>query len=155
MLAADFCLSVLSSRPTVEHVQRQMETGIVISTVAAYHTLDSANVTMENTTNASDGQRCITLQFQGGFVPWDNPRNLLSAETEATIERVKSAVVLPIFFLIGGPANLLNMAVFYRQGLRDRTNMCLFALSLADELYMMQCMLFNGERLFQLDKKDR
>ena len=98
-----------------------------------------------NTTrsNLSD---CKTLHFDG-FIPWDNPDNIVSLEVEAFAERLKGAVVLPLLFLIGGPANVINMAVFYKQGLRERINLCLFALSLADELYLIYCMFFNGEKI--------
>ena len=89
---------------------------------------------------------CKILHLDG-FVPWDNPDNLVSMEVEAFAERLKGAIVLPLLFLIGGPANIINMAVFYKQGLRERINLCLFALSLADELYMIYCMFFNGERI--------
>ena len=89
---------------------------------------------------------CKILHFDG-FVPWDNPDNLVNLEAEAFAERLKGAIVLPLLFLIGGPANVINMAVFYKQGLRERINLCLFALSLADELYLLYCMFFNGERI--------
>ena len=89
---------------------------------------------------------CKILHLDG-FVPWDNPDNLVSIEVEAFAERLKGAIVLPLLFLIGGPANVINMAVFYKQGLRERVNLCLFALSLADELYLIQCMFINGENI--------
>ena len=89
---------------------------------------------------------CKILHLDG-FVPWDNPDNLVSLEAEAFVERLKGAIVLPLLFLIGGPANIINMVVFYKQGLKERINLCLFALSLADELYMIYCMFFNGERI--------
>ena len=47
-----------------------------------------------------------TLHFDG-FVPWNNPDNLVSPEAEAFAERLKSAIVLPLLFLIGGPANVM------------------------------------------------
>ncbi|KAL8622929.1 hypothetical protein ACOMHN_027050 [Nucella lapillus] len=111
----------------------------------------SSNNSFSINTTSSD---CFVLNMEG-FIPWNNPHNLISAETEARVERVKSAIVLPVFFFIGGPANLINMVVFYKQGLKDRINFCLFALSAADELYMIQCMIFNGERLFQLFGTER
>ena len=89
---------------------------------------------------------CKTLKFDG-FIPWDNPDNLVSLEVEAFFERFKGAIVLPLLFLIGGPANVINMAVFYKHGLSVRINLCLFALSLADELYLIYCMFLNGERI--------
>ena len=104
--------------------------------------------TSNNTTYTSDAilKGCKTLHFDG-FVPWNNPENLVSLEVEAFAERLKGAIVLPLLFLIGGPANVINMAVFYKQGLKERINLCLFALSLADELYLIQCMFINGERI--------
>ncbi|XP_076467605.1 uncharacterized protein LOC143298609 [Babylonia areolata] len=39
------------------------------------------------------------------------------------------------------------MAVFYKQGLKDRVNLCLFALSLADGLYLIMSILNHGEQL--------
>ena len=96
--------------------------------------------------NKSLLEGCKTLEFDG-FIPWDNPDNLVSARLEAFAERLKGAIVLPFLFLIGGPANVINMAVFYKQGLRERVNLCLFALSLADELYLIHCMFFSGETI--------
>ncbi|XP_076436155.1 uncharacterized protein LOC143275762 [Babylonia areolata] len=89
---------------------------------------------------------CFMLQFQD-FVPWNNPDNLISFQTEDLIRRLKDVVFLPILFLIGVPANVINMAVFYRQGLKERINVCLFALSLADALYLLCNMLWYGEQL--------
>ena len=106
------------------------------------NTSPSTNTTRN--TSILDG--CRTLQFDG-FIPWDNPDNIVSLEVEALAERLKGAIVLPLLFLIGGPANVINMAVFYKQGLRERINLCLFALSLADELYLIQAMFFNGETI--------
>ena len=99
---------------------------------------------LSNTSSAPPG--CLVLHYQD-FLPWDNPTNVISAETEDLVRRLKDAVVLPILFLIGGPANVLNMAVFYKQGLKERINVCLFALSLADGLYLASNMLWFGEQL--------
>ena len=64
------------------------------------------------------------------FVPCDNPGNVISFEVEDLVHELKDVVFLPILFLIGGPANVINMAVFYKQGLKERINVCLLALSL-------------------------
>ena len=99
---------------------------------------------MSNTTAGHSG--CIILQNQD-FIPWDNPDNIISRETESIVRILKDVVFLPILFLIGGPANVINMAVFYKQGLRVRINVCLFALSLADGLYLVNMMVLYGEQL--------
>ena len=49
---------------------------------------------------------CKILHFDG-FVPWNNPDNLVSLEVEAFADRLKGAIVLPLLFLIGGPANVM------------------------------------------------
>ena len=99
---------------------------------------------MSNTTAGHSG--CIILQYQD-FIPWDNPDNIISFQVEDLTRRLKDVVFLPILFLIGGPANVINMAVFYKQGLKERINVCLFALSLADGLYLANNMLWYGEQL--------
>ena len=104
---------------------------------------DSPDLT-SNTTLGHEG--CITIQFQD-FIPWDNPDNIISFQVEDLMRRLKDVFFLPILFLIGGPANVINMAVFYKQGLKERINVCLFALSLADGLYLVNNMLWYGEQL--------
>ena len=71
------------------------------------------------------------------FIPWDNPHNIISFETFLAFENVMTCGVSLILFLIGVPTNLLNCLVFYRQGLRDRMNLCLFSLALVDMLFIM------------------
>ena len=107
--------------------------------------------------NVSVPLGCHVVTFEGTeFVPWDNADNIVSAEVEDVTRRLKNTILLPILFLIGGPANVINMAVFYKQGLKDRVNLCLFALSLADELYLIQAMFFYGDQVYlQFTTKDR
>ena len=109
----------------------------------------SSDPTM-STTNATSVQPpagCFVLRFQD-FIPWDNSDNLVSFQAEGLVRQLKDVVFLPVLFLIGGPANVINMAVFYRQGLRERINVCLFALSLADELFLAFNMMWYGEQLY-------
>ncbi|XP_076437658.1 uncharacterized protein LOC143276887 [Babylonia areolata] len=97
--------------------------------------------------NSSLGEGCIEVIFsEMEFLPWDNPDNIVSTEVEAMICRIKNNVLV-LLFLIGGPANVINMAVFCRQGLKDRVNLCLFALSLADGLYLTMAVVLHGEQL--------
>ncbi|KAL8573486.1 hypothetical protein ACOMHN_047757 [Nucella lapillus] len=48
-------------------------------------------------------------------IPWNPPGNLVSLQT---------------------PANVLNMVMFYKQGLKERINFCLFFLALVDILHL-------------------
>ena len=109
---------------------------------------DRTNNTTGQMSNATLGHPgCLILQFHE-FIPWNNPDNILSFEVEDLVHKLKDLVFLPILFLIGGPANVINMAVFYKQGLKERINVCLFALSLADGLYLINNMLMYGEQIY-------
>ena len=117
--------------------------------LAEYKTIHSTiSSVLENATaNLTIPQGCQVVRFDNTeFLPWDNPDNIVSAEVEDIARRVKNTL-LPVFFLIGGPANVINMAVYYKQGLKDRVNLCLFALSLADELFLVHTMLLFGEQI--------
>ncbi|XP_076464107.1 uncharacterized protein LOC143296183 [Babylonia areolata] len=54
----------------------------------------------------------------------------------ALLEKAVFCYANPIIFCIGVPANVLNCIVFFRQGLKDRMNLCLFCLSLVDLLFI-------------------
>ncbi|KAL8623156.1 hypothetical protein ACOMHN_057955 [Nucella lapillus] len=82
-----------------------------------------------------------------GFIPWDNPDNIISQETEQIVDTAVGTVCLPILFVISVPCNILNMLVFWTQGLKERVNLCLFCLSLVDFLHMLNNFLFNFERI--------
>ena len=108
-------------------------------------TSSTHNVTATGTIQNITGNGCKVVIFEEmEFLPWDNPDNIVSAEVEIMTRKLKDRIFLPIMLLIGGPANVINMAVFYKQGLKDRVNLCLFALSLADGLYLVQAMFFYG-----------
>ena len=106
------------------------------------------NVTEVVTNITSD---CAVAETQGVPAAF-HPDSVVSAQAEDLVRRWKDLVFLPVLVLIGGPANLINMAVFYKQGLRERINVCLFALSIADFLYLLEIIVFLGENI-QLDKE--
>ena len=70
------------------------------------------------------------------FIPWNNPHNVISIQTLLSFQKAIACGVSLILFIIGVPTNLLNCLVFYRQGLRDRMNLCLFSLALVDLLFI-------------------
>ena len=91
------------------------------TTNSALH-VASSSIIQNVTGNVSAPEGCHIFNFQDmpdTFLPWDNPDNIVSAEVEEMTRRLKDTFFLPVLFLIGGPANVINMAVFYRQGLRD------------------------------------
>ncbi|XP_076436020.1 uncharacterized protein LOC143275410 [Babylonia areolata] len=111
----------------------------------------SANSVSINVTSsdAYDRDDCITLGWNA-TIPWDNPHNLISVETEIMIDKIKSGVLIPILYLIGAPANIISMVVFFKQGLKERINVCLFSLSLVDVVYQTIVLILNGERIHSL-----
>ena len=114
--------------------------------------LDAGTVTddtnlLSSSTAFNGSSNCFVLRVRPDFLPWANPDNLISAEAEERVRRVRDVVVLPVLFLIGCPANVISMAVFYKQGLKERVNVCLFALSLADGLFLLYNIMLYGEQL--------
>ncbi|XP_025077853.1 uncharacterized protein LOC112554331 [Pomacea canaliculata] len=57
---------------------------------------------------------------------------------------------IPLAFVVGAIANVLNCLVFCRQGLSDRINLCLFSLALSDLVYLTALMVRNLEKLLAL-----
>ena len=100
-----------------------------------------------NQSVSSVPENCIILGWNV-TIPWDNPKNLISRETELLVERVKSAIFIPILYLIGAPANVVSMAVFFRQGLSKRNNMCLFSLALIDLISLTSIFSLYAERIY-------
>ncbi|XP_025099156.1 uncharacterized protein LOC112566942 [Pomacea canaliculata] len=79
-----------------------------------------------------------TVSFEDNVVlqPRDDPINILSIEASRTIDKFILAFQ-PCVVVIGLSTNVVNIVVFCRQGLRDRMNLCLFCLSLADLCYLV------------------
>ena len=97
--------------------------------------------------SSSVPQNCIILGMNT-TIPWNNPNNLISLEAEFFFDRIKAAVLIPVLFLIGFPANCINMAVFFKQGLKDRINLCLFSLALTDIITLTVVFTLYAERLY-------
>ena len=110
-----------------------------------------ARSVLQNVTgNMSVPEGCHVVRFENtGVLPWYNQEDIVSAKVEDIARRVKDNV-LPVIFLIGGPANVINMAVYYKQGLKERINLCLLALSLADELFLIYSMFLFGVQIHVL-----
>ena len=71
------------------------------------------------------------------FLPWDNPDNVISYAAYMAIAMVSNCVLYPALFLVGVPGNGVSCVVFWRQGLKDRMNLCLFCLALVDAVYLL------------------
>ncbi|XP_076454866.1 uncharacterized protein LOC143289702 [Babylonia areolata] len=107
--------------------------------------LTSAQFTINNTSVES---LCFRIRFnETDYLPWENPADVVGPEVESYAGRFK-LTLLTFFLLIGVPANVINMAVFFKQGLQDRVNLCLFAMSAADAMFLISSMFLNGENVY-------
>ncbi|XP_076465405.1 uncharacterized protein LOC143297116 [Babylonia areolata] len=98
---------------------------------------------------ADTAEGCVVLGVDtGGFIPWDNPDNMVSQDVEQAVDTAVGAVCLPILFLISAPTNILNMLVFWKQGLKERINLCLFYLSCVDFVHMLHAFFCNVDRFY-------
>ena len=100
--------------------------------------------------NKSIPEGCITNQpNDAGFLPWNNTHNIITFEERRFINQISNGC-LQLLFLIGGPANFISAIVFAKQGLKDRINLLLFSISIADELYLCTHMLLKSEEFFSI-----
>ncbi|KAK7503221.1 hypothetical protein BaRGS_00005486 [Batillaria attramentaria] len=65
------------------------------------------------------------------------PDDLVSQETFLTLASIHSGVVVPTLFLICASTNTINMIVFYKHGLHERFNLCVFCLAFTDIINLM------------------
>ncbi|XP_076441549.1 uncharacterized protein LOC143280759 [Babylonia areolata] len=79
-----------------------------------------------------------------------NVETLVSPETKALVSLIASAGFVPLLFLLGVPGNILSAAVFYRQGLRERINMCVFCLAVADVMVITVTFLISVEDIYRI-----
>ena len=106
------------------------------------------NGTRTHPTAVPDG--CMVLSVEpGDFIPWDNPDNLVSQEVEQAVDLAVAVFFLPALLLLSVPTNVVNMLVFWRHGVRERINLCLFCLSLADLIYIIHSFLYDVDKLYQ------
>ncbi|PVD28418.1 hypothetical protein C0Q70_11005 [Pomacea canaliculata] len=98
-------------------------------------------------TNLSAINGCAVLPFDD-FVPWNNQYDIIKAEVFELFQTAVSGVYLQLLFLISAPANILCMIVFYKHGLRERINLCVFSLSLVDFIFITHSFLQHADSLY-------
>ena len=84
-----------------------------------------------STVPVTSPEGCLVIPFSH-FSPWSHPEDLVSRQTQQDVNRFLNVYILTALFIVSVPTNLLNMAVFWRHGLRERINLCLFSLAFAD-----------------------
>ena len=115
---------------------------VIESGVTSPWTVDEVNQSAN-----SIPENCIILGMNM-TIPWNNPHNLISLEAELLFDRIKATILVPLVFLVGFPTNCINMDVFFKQGLKERINLCLFSLALVDLLCLTFSFAFHAERLY-------
>lgn len=76
----------------------------------------------------------ITEYFFQQTLATTSNNDIIRADIRETISLVNRVILSPILCICGAAANIINMAVFFKQGLGDSATICLFALALADFL---------------------
>ncbi|KAL8569042.1 hypothetical protein ACOMHN_020485 [Nucella lapillus] len=84
-----------------------------------------------------DGDKLATSEEEGPFV----------AEI---VDLVVSAGIFPVLVTCGVITNVINMAVFARQGLSDRIHLCLFSLAVSDSGFLMSLMCGKSYNIINL-----
>ena len=59
---------------------------------------------------------CLVIPMIPGAMPLDNAEDLVASETQDMFSRFLSMGLLTLLFVVGSPANIVNMIVFYKQG---------------------------------------
>ena len=90
---------------------------------------------------------CLVIPFSL-FSPWSHPEDLVSRQTQQDVNKFLNVYILTALFLVSVPTNLLNMAVFWRHGLRERINLCLFSLAFADFVVVTSLFHWNLDSLY-------
>ena len=105
--------------------------------------LDVDNVT--ETFQVPEG--CLVIPSLAA-TPVDNPRDLVSAGTARQYLTFVHVYVLTLCFLVSSPTNLINMAVFWKHGIKERINLCLFCLSFADFIIIAFYFVMYAEKIY-------
>ncbi|XP_076456366.1 uncharacterized protein LOC143290737 [Babylonia areolata] len=84
------------------------------------------------------------------FIPCDNPGNIVSPFVAETMDLVVYAGIFPALVTSGVITNVINMAVFARQGLSDRIHLCLFSLAVSDTGFLLFLMCGKSYALISL-----
>ena len=90
---------------------------------------------------------CLVIPFFL-FFPWSHPEDLVSRQTQQDVSKFLNVYILTPLFLVSVPTNLLNMAVFWRHGPRERINLCLFSLAFADFVVVASLFEWNLDSLY-------
>ena len=130
-----FCIQIAfavmtSSATPITHVRNDND---LITNNATPSLLLGANSTDEGT---QPPEGCVVVPLST-LTPWLNPNDLVSYEAQMGFRKFVNIYMLTILFFVSVPSNAVNMVVFWRLGIRERINVCLFCLSFADLMIVL------------------
>ena len=117
-----------------------------INTTSLWH--DVNNVT--EAFQAPEG--CLVIPFST-FTPLDHPDDLVSRETQQHFRQFVDVYFLSLCFLISVPTNAISMAVFWKHGIKERINLCLFCLSFADLTVLVFNWTMRADKVYAVASK--
>ena len=132
-----------SSAPPITYVRNDYDL-ITNNVTPSLH--PDANSTNEG---AQPPEGCVVIPLST-LTPWLNPNDLVSYETQMGFRKFVNVYMLTILILVCVPSNAVNMVVFWRLGIRERINVCLFCLSFADLMIVLCHFLWNLDGLWAL-----
>jgi len=89
---------------------------------------------------------CVGFNFSALLVH-DDSNDPISTATLNLFSNMKSSILIPLIVFIGLPTNMLSMLVFFKHGLKQRINLCLFCLSLVDLVFLAFVYVMYAEQM--------
>ncbi|XP_025095083.1 uncharacterized protein LOC112564457 isoform X1 [Pomacea canaliculata] len=86
---------------------------------------------------------CLILQWHSS-----SNSDVISLDALTAINRITTSYLFPLLFLFGAVGNILSMAVFCKLGLRERINLCLFALAAVDFIVVSYAFALHSESFY-------
>ncbi|KAL8582696.1 hypothetical protein ACOMHN_058073 [Nucella lapillus] len=81
-------------------------------------------------------ENCVSVSLSRTS-PLDHPDDIVTFATQQRFKEICDVYILSPLVLLSVPSNIVNMIVFWRHGIKERINLCLFFLSLADIIVMV------------------
>ncbi|XP_064605729.1 somatostatin receptor type 4-like [Liolophura sinensis] len=75
------------------------------------------------------------------FLPWNNPKNVVSAETRDDVLFVIDCILCPLLTVWGVTGNLMSLAVLLHHNMRGAVDVCLASLAVSDSLFLVTTMI--------------
>ncbi|XP_076470873.1 uncharacterized protein LOC143300827 [Babylonia areolata] len=108
---------------------------------------DDVSTSLPVNNNSYIPEGCL-VKKASQFVAWDNEDNLIPKQVEVIMNVLLTGIGVPLCVLVGFPTNILNIVVFWKQGLKVRINMCLFTLSVVDLIYCLSAIGYASDVLY-------